>query len=228
MLLLDYPTHPTQTSRRDTTHERVRHLLALPLWGAGTRGWTHRTLKLWVAESRKDRTLVSDIVLRRHYLARRATPPKVLVMSYLGALEGGEGAAVMCQVAMLPGNLKPLLATLGLHPAETLTLTRMWRSDDLTPDVAPDLTPYTLRQVVRRLPTDWSERKCRNLEAQPRLLVTWADPAVGHDGATYTSAGATALGTTRGGKLLFAWALEEGLREPLRAYGRAVTTRASA
>lgn len=217
------------TSRQDTTHERARHLMALPLFErAGTRGWTHRTLKLWVAESRKDRTLVSDIVLRRHYLARRATPPKVLVMSYLGALEGGEGAAVMCQVALLPANLKPLLAALGLHPAETLTLTRLWRSDDLTPEVAPDLTPYTLRQVVRRLPTDWAERKSANLAARPRLLVTWADPAVGHDGATYIAAGAVPLGPTRGGKLLFAWALDPDLREPLRAYARRLATRASA
>lgn len=226
MLLLDHPTHPTQTSRQDTTHAKTRHLLALPLFErAGMRGWTHRTLKLWVAESRKDRTLVSDIVLRRHYLRRRGVPPRTLVLSYLASL-GGDGAAAMCQVAMLPGNLGPLRKVLGLHACEVLTLTRLWRADDLDPGVAPDMTPEVVRRVVRRLAADWAERKSANLAARPRLLVTWADPAVGHDGATYIAAGATALGPTRGGKLLFAWALEEGLREPLRAYGRAVTTRA--
>jgi hypothetical protein len=94
----------------------------------------------------------------------------------------------------------------------------MWRADDLGPEVAPDLTPYVLRQVVRRLAADWSDRKCANLQAQPRILLTHADPGIGHDGATYIAAGATALGPTRGGKLLFAWPLDPALKLPLRAY----------
>ena len=215
--------HPADASRRHTTHEQATHLSQLPL-GAdlGKRGWVHRNLQLWVAESRKDRALVWDIVMNRHYLRRRATPPKVLVLSYLASL-GGEGVAAMVQVALLPANYKPLVAALSLHACEVLTLTRMWRADDLDPSVAPDLTSFTLRQVVKRLPVDWAEKKkSERLKSRPRILLTHADPSVGHDGATYLSAGAVALGPTRGGKLLFAWALDETLRGPLRQYaGRA-------
>ena len=189
----------------------------------GRRRWTHRALTIRVAESRADRAIVSDIVLRRHYLRRRATPPKVLVLSYLASL-GGDGAAAMVQIALLPSNNKPLLAALDLHACSVLTLTRLWRADDLDPSVAPDLTPFALRQVIRRLPTDWAQKKCANLQARPRILLTHADPGIGHDGATYLSAGAVALGPTRGGKLLFAWPLDETLCAPLRGY--AARTRA--
>jgi hypothetical protein len=128
----------------------------------------------------------------------------------------------MVQVALLPANHRPLVAALGLHACEVVTLTRTWRADDLDPSVAPDLTPFVLRQVVKRLPADWAERKCRNLLARPKLLTSFADPAVGHDGATYLSAGATALAPTRSGRLAFAWALDPELRLPLRQYaGRA-------
>lgn len=70
---------------------------------------------------------------------------------------------------------------------------------------------------LRSLAEEWTARKCRDggLWAKPRLLVTYADPAVGHDGATYLAAGATACGAGTGGKLLFAWALDEDLRKPL-------------
>lgn len=209
---------PAETSLRHTTHEQTAHLTQLPLsFETGKRGWTHRNLTLRIAESRQDRALVSDIVLRRHYLRRRAAPPRVLVLSYLASL-GGEGAAAMVQVALLPANFGALLPALDLHPCSVLSLTRLWRADDLDHRVAPDLTPFALRQIVRRLPADWSERKCANLQAKPRLLLTHADPAVGHDGATYLSAGAVALGPTCGGKLLFAWPLDPSLRAPLRQY----------
>lgn len=76
----------------------------------------------------------------------------------------------------------------------------------------------------------WTWRKCRHggLWAKPRLLVTYADPAMGHDGELYLSAGAVPCGPGSGGKLLFAWALEPQLREPLRALGRAVMERTAA
>lgn len=205
-------------SRRPTTHEQAAHLAQLPL-GAnlGSRSWVHRNLTLRVAESRADTALVSEIILQRHYLRRRATPPRVLVLSYLGSL-GGTEAAAMVQVALLPANHKPLLQALDLHPCSVLSLTRLWRADDLGPEVAPDLTPYVLRQVVRRVAADWTERKCTNLAARPRMLLTGADPGVGHDGATYLSAGAVALGPGKSGRLAFAWPLDQTMRAPLRAY----------
>lgn len=215
-------TCPNQASRRNTTHAQATHLTQLPLgFETGKRGWVHRNLTIRVADSKKDRAEVASIIRERHYLRRRATPPRVLVLSYLASL-GGDGAAAMVQVALLPANYKPLLNTLDLHPCSVLSLTRLWRADDLDPSVAPDLTPFALRQVVKRLAGDWTNLKCTNLQARPRVLLTHADPAVGHDGATYLSAGAVALGPTRGGKLLFTWALDPSLRAPLRCYAARV------
>lgn len=63
----------------------------------------------------------------------------------------------------------------------------------------------------------WTALKCDDrLRARPRLLVSYADPSVGHDGALYRSAGAACCGLApSSGKLLFAWALDPGLRGPL-------------
>ena len=142
-------------------------------------------------------------------------PPKTLILSYLATL-GDAGAAASVTIAILPTNLGSLLSVLGVHQAETLQLARSWRSDDLGPDVAPDLMPEVPRRVVKRIAADWAEKKCQNLEARPRLLVSFADPAMGHDGNLYTGAGAVPLGGKS--KLLFAWPLSEDLRAPLRSY----------
>lgn len=208
--------HPSDLSRRNTTHAQAHHLDQLPL-GAdlGRRGWVHQALSIRVAESRKDRAEVASIVRERHYLRRRATPPKTLVLSYLASL-GGENAAAMAQIALLPCHYGGLLPALGLHQAEVLQLVRSWRADDLTPDTTPDLMPEVLRRVVKRLPADWSERKCQNLAARPKLLLSWADPAMGHDGNLYTGAGAVPLGGRS--KLLFGWALDPELKLPLRQF----------
>jgi len=80
---------------------------------------------------------------------------------------------------------------------------------------------------VADLGREWTARKVdgERLRARPRLLATYADPALGHDGATYLAAGATACGPARNGKLLFAWALDDALREPLRQLGAAAAER---
>lgn len=65
-------------------------------------------------------------MMRRHYLRRRATPPKTLVLSYLASL-GGTEAAAMVQIALLPSNLGALLPALDIHPCSILTMTRSWR-----------------------------------------------------------------------------------------------------
>lgn len=233
------------TSRRDTTRVKVCYLDQVPLdFGVrlGFRSWVHRALRLRVAERRRDRDLTAAIVRRRHYLARWDVPPQTLILSYLADLDGlgpGQaGAAAMVRVALLPQQYH-VTAALGLGQLEVLTLTRSWRADDLGPDVAPDLTPEVLRRVVRgernrgplrALRDEWVARKCREggLRAVPRLLATYADPAAGHDGALYRGAGATCVGPGAGGKLLFAWALDPALREPLRQLGRAVEERHAA
>jgi hypothetical protein len=204
-------------SQRDTTAKKACHLVQLPL-GAGKRGWVHRALGMRIAESRSDRALVAEIVRERHYLQRWPAKPRTLILSYLADL-GGEGAAAMAMIALLPTNFGALLPALDLHPCQVLQLVRCWRADDLGPLVAPDLMPEVLRRIVRRLSADWSALKCQNLAARPRLLVTFADPAVGHDGALYVGAGASALGGS--GKPAFAWALDPLLKPSLRQYAAA-------
>lgn len=215
------------TSRQDTTLDKVMYMRQLPLGvELGRRGWVHRAMGLRVAESRADRALVADIVRNRHGLGRWPAPPRTLILSYLASLRGIDGDAAGCVVvALLPGQYHCTKA-LGLQQYEVLTLARMWRADDLTPRVAPDFTPEVLRRIVRgersRGPLlgvreEWIARKCRadGLRAAPRLLATYADPAQGHDGATYLAAGATACGAGTGGKLLFAWPLDAEIKQRL-------------
>ena len=204
-------------SRRDTTPLKFQHLAQLPI-GVGTRGFTHRALRIRIAARRSDRDLVADIVKTRHYLERWPAPPRTLILSYLADL-GGDGAAAMAMVAMLPTNYGAVMPALELHPCEVLQLVRCWRADDLGPQVAPDLMPEVLRRVVRQLGADWAAHKCENLQARPRLLVSYADPAVGHDGKLYLGAGAVALGGAD--KLCFAWALDKDLKQSLRSYAAA-------
>lgn len=83
---------------------------------------------------------------------------------------------------LLPCNYGQLLGVLNVHQAEVIQFLRCWRSDDLDVDTAPDFLPEVLRRVVKRVVTDWADRKCRNLQAKPRLLTSFFDPAVGHDG----------------------------------------------
>lgn len=225
-----------QGSQRDTTARKVVYLGQLSLGAQpGRAGWVRRALRLRVVERRKDRDLCSLILRQRHYLQSNRMRPRTLVLSYLadldGAGAGSAGAAGLVQVALLPGSY-PVLPALGVEQYEALTLHRLWRADDLSPVVAPGLTPEFLRRVVRGersrgpllgLREEWSARKCRvgGLRAAPRLLLTYADPEQGHDGATYLAAGATACGPGKGGKLLFAWALDATLKAPLRAWAAA-------
>ena len=220
------------TSREDTTLRRGLYLLdaqyeivVSPAWGI--RSWVHRALELRIAESRADAALLTDIWLSRHYLGRRATRPRVKVLSWIGNLRGitpgDAGAAVAVAVALQPSQSGPMMAlrSAGVHPCSILELVRCWRADDLTPDLTPDLMPYVLRRVVnggngvRSLYEEWSERKLTNgLEAEPLVLITYADPGVGHDGGLYRGAGAIPVGFTGNGKLAFAW--------PLRPHVRAI------
>jgi hypothetical protein len=225
-------------SRRDTTLCKTSYLLQLPLDAeVGTRRWVHRMLRLRIAESRQDCALVADIVKRRHYRGAWPAPPGTLILKYLadfaGVTPGPAGAAGMVMVALLPAAYH-VIGALDLHRCEVLTLCRMWRADDLGPAVAPDLSPELLRRVVRgersRGPLrgvrdEWLARKCRNLRAVPRLLATYADPARGHDGATYLAAGALSCGPGRSGKLLFAWGLDADVQQRLERLAEAVKDR---
>lgn len=135
-----------------------------------------------------------------------------------------------------------------IHPCSVLSLVRMWRADDLTPTIAPDFTPEMLRRIVRgekHIPACaavrgdscdcsalgpirdvWTAYKVNGgLSAEPKILFTYADPSVGHDGNTYISAGASFCGVAKNGKLLFAWALTEHVKSNLKAYSVGVRDR---
>ena len=217
-------------SRRETALQRTAYLAQLPLEARpGSRAWVRQALRLRVAERTADRALVADVVRRRHYLGRWPAPPRTLILSYLADLAGVEagaaGAAGMVMIALLAGQYHALKA-LDVHPCSALTLVRSWRACDLGPDTAPDFMPQVLRRVVggcrrsglRPLAEEWQARKCREggLYAVPRLLLTYADPALGHDGGLYRGAGARYLGPGAQGRLLFGWPLVSDLVEPLR------------
>lgn len=231
----------TDLSREDTTRIKASYLAQLPLDARpGSRAWVRQSLRLRVAESTPDRRLVADVVRRRHYLQRWPVPPKTLILSYLATLAGVEagpaGTGGMVMIALLAGQYHALKA-LDVHPCSALQLVRNYRADDMGPDVAPDFMPQILRRVVsgcrrsglRPLAEEWTTRKCRadGLYAAPRLLLTYADPGVGHDGGLYRGAGARYLGAGAQGRLLFGWPLVSDLVEPLRQLEAAVSERAA-
>lgn len=223
-------------SRRDTTPVKAAYLGQLALGARpGSRAWVRHGLHVRVAATRAERHLAAHIVRERHYLQAWPVRPKTKFLTYLAALDGAEGgnagAAAMAMVAMQGINLA-LIPALNLHQCDVLQLVRVWRADDLGPTVAPDLTPAVLRRIVwggrgvRPLRDEWTARKLTDrLRAIPRVLVTHADPEMGHDGGTYLGAGAVFIGRGAGGCLGYAWALDEPLWPALREYARAVTER---
>lgn len=125
--------------------------------------------------------------------------------------------------AQMPLDARP--GTRGwVHRALRLRVAEARRDRDLVAIIVRG------RHYLGRWPAlaeEWRARKCRpgGLWAAPRLLVAYADPAVGHDGGLYRGAGAAFCGPGAQGRLLFAWALDPALREPLRELGRAAEER---
>ena len=177
------------------------------------------------------------LTARPHLARARGQRP----LGALARLDGcrGDLVAMAAEVKGQRERAADVVKALDLHPCSVLSFARSWRADDLGPKVAPDLMPEIVRRVVRgergrgplrTLAEEWTARKCRDggLRAAPRLLCTYADPGVGHDGALYRAAGAAACGPGVGGKLLFAWALDPALKDPLRRLAAAVEERGSA
>lgn len=70
---------------------------------------------------------------------------------------------------------------------------------------------------------EWNSRQLTSgLTASARVLLTYADAGVGHDGGLYLGAGALPVGRTVNGKLAFAWALDGALTAPLQEWARAI------
>ncbi|WP_374713797.1 hypothetical protein, partial [Symbiobacterium terraclitae] len=94
-------------------------------------------------------------------------------------------------------------------PLEALEVARNFLADDLRWPAVPDLAPAILREVVRRMRQgdDWAEVVAGRVLWRPRLLLSFSDPAQGHDGGLYRGAGAQYLGETAGGKGVWGWEL---------------------
>ena len=222
-------------SRRDTSPRRACYLGQLPLGApVGSQRWVRHALRLRVAESVPDRRMAARVIKELHYLQSWMARPRTKILTYLADLAGcgpgDAGCAGLVAVTLQPGQYHAARA-LGVHPCSVLTISRMWRASDLTPAVAPNFTPELLRRVVRgersrgplrSLGDEWNDRKCTGgLTAPARLLCTYADPAVGHDGAVYLAAGAVDCGAAKSGKRLFCWALDPALWPELRRYATA-------
>lgn len=217
-----------------------RYLSQIPLW------WQSRDKARWALESMRIRIVANDkgssyhsrdvetysrIVRSYHYLGRWPVRKGSKILAYLVDLEGIQpgpaGAAGMVMIALQPSQCA-IARSLNIHPCERLELVRCWRADDLDSSMAPWFSPSMLSRVIRGhqasnlqpLADVWNARKLTNgLTAPARLLVTHADPAVGHDGGLYRAAGAVFCGTGEQGKLRFAWALDPVLRQPLLQAG---------
>lgn len=210
--------------------EGARHSTALQetayLAGGGrlmfdphSRGQVHRVVRQWlrVARTPAEKRRVMDVWRHIHYLGRgggNVFPPRTIRLSYyldLPALRPVPhpwypAAAVTIRFA-LPGGVP---ADLGLKsPLEALEIARCFVADDLRYPHVVDLGPEILREVVRRMRQgdDWAEVVAGRVQWRPRWLLSFSDPAVGHDGGLYRGAGARCLGETAGGKGVWGWEL---------------------
>jgi hypothetical protein len=118
---------------------------------------------------------VRNLIEREHYT--HSTP--AAASRAFGVYLHGElhGAAVLFN-----GAARSSSVLFGAGPGDVVTLSRLWLSDDL-PKNAESRVLGVIVRVLRR-------------ERRYKALVTFADPAVGHDGAIYRAAGFTYLGTT--------------------------------
>lgn len=216
---------PPRGARHSTTRAQ-----ALYLGGAGliagnprSRSWVRRTVRDWLRVARTPAEIrrVMRVWREVHYLGAGQADPigarQIRLHYYLDlpclrtAPEPWIPAAAVTIRYALPGGVP--LDMLGLEsPLQALEIARSFVADDLRWPHVADLSPAVLREVVRRLREgrDWQETVRGRVLWQPVWLLTWADPAVGHDGGVYRGAGASYLGESAGGKLLFGWPLKGG------------------
>lgn len=185
-----------------------------------SRGQVHQVVRQWlrVARTAAERARVLDVWRHIHYLGRgggSVFPPKTIRLSYyldLPALRPAPApwypaAAVTIRYALPAG----IPTDLGLEsPLQALEVCRNFLADDLRYPAVPDLAPEILREVVRRTRKgdDWAELVNGRVKWRPRWLITFSDPAAGHDGGLYRGAGADYLGQRSGGKEVWGWSLE--------------------
>lgn len=189
------------------------------LFDPHSRGEVRKVVRqyLRVAKTTEEKRRVMRVWREIHYLGRNQVDPigarQIRLHYYLDlpVLRSTPepwypAAAVTIRFALPLGVPKEL----GLEsPLEALEIARNFLADDLRYPTVPDLAPAILREVVRRMRwgSDWAETVANRVRRQPKWLLSFSDPSVGHDGGLYQGAGAMYLGKTVGGKSVWGWKL---------------------
>lgn len=215
-------------ARVSTTRVPVSYLggAGFLLGNPRSRGWVRGMVRqeLRVAKTPVEKRRVMDVWRHVHYLGRGkggVFPPKTIRIHYyldLPALRPlphtwVPAAAVTIRYALLTGGgsgWRDRLVDLGMEsPMQALEIARSFVADDLRYPAINDLSPSILREVVRRMRTgtEWQEIVAGRVQWRPVWLLSYSDPAVGHDGGVYRGAGAEFLGETSAKKQLWGWRL---------------------
>lgn len=235
--------HHKSLSRVRTTLQTSAYLQQYPMW------WQNRDKQRWAVTATRIRVVANDpgdynkrdvaiysrIVREHHYLGRWPVKQGCKILAYLADLDGirpgRAGAAGMAMFALQPSRCW-LDSVLGLHQCSRLELVRCWRADDLNAEFAPFFFPHMLARIIKGNPAQglpsladvWTQRKLNNgLSAVPRVLVSYADPSVGHDGGLYRAAGFVDMGEIGSGKRMFVYALDKELKRKVAIIARVRT-----
>jgi len=118
---------------------------------------------------------VRPLIERNHYTHSTPAAASRAFGVYLGRRL--EGAAVLT-----PGARNAHRILVAAEPEDVITLSRLWLSDRLPKNAESRVLGVVIRTLRR--------------EGRHKALVTFADPAVGHDGTIYRAAGFRYLGRT--------------------------------
>jgi len=141
---------------------------------------------------------VRDLIERNHYTHSTPAASSRAFGVYLGCRL--EGAAVFT-----PGARHAHRLFVAARPADVLTLSRLWLSDRLPRNAESRVLGVVVRMLRR--------------EGRHKVLVTFADPAVGHDGTIYRAAGFRYLGRTQAEASLLIHGRERHPRSVWDAFG---------
>lgn len=220
------PMSPPHGARHSTSLVATAYLSQTGrlMFNPQSRGQVHQVVRQWlrVARTAEERARVMRVWREVHYLGRGQADPigvRQIRLSYyldLPALRPAPiswypAAAVTIRFCLPNGVPREL----GLEsPLQALEIARNYLADDLRYPAVPDLAPEILREVVRRTRegTDWADLVNGRVKRRPRWLLTFSDPAQGHDGGLYQGAGAVYLGRRAQGKEVWGWALSPEAR----------------
>lgn len=217
---LPHLPHDPQDARVSTTKMSTSYFGTGMVWGRpDNRTWVRAAIRdhLRVAQSREERHRVAYVWKHIHYLARGRYPfRETTIINYYLDLPGWRHTPHEANIPAACASLR--YCVLGVpwremgceHPMDVMELARNFVADDVRE--IRDFSPAILREIVRRMQRmddwNWNNARLQNpVRTPPRWLVTYSDPAVGHDGGLYRGAGAQFICESVGGKHLWGWRL---------------------